>query len=171
MNNCILPTVTDSCLSRSELLDSFHAYFNSMRNPAGFTINLHPKIRRKINGKWVSLALDSSIIENFWDYFNGELLHLNYYSYERKMNRSRILAFANVERGKATGIYHFHGAIDNHYEIEDRVFRYCILSAFKNANYHHKIISGDIDLNLCVDIGWVDYVFKDKHLCYPLIAK
>jgi len=171
MNNILIDVITDTNNVRNKILPEFHGYFDSMINPASFTVNFHPKIRRRINGRWSDVLLDSSDIEKFWDYFSGELSHLNYYSYERKMARTKVMAFANVDYGKITKLFHIHGVIDNRYEIEPRVFQYCIHTAFKIANNYTKIKSGDAHLNLRVDDGWVNYVFKDSRYCYPLIAK
>lgn len=171
MNTSLLDSITDTHLDRSQILQEFHHYFTQMNHPTGFTVNFHPQIRRKINGRWAGTDLAISSVESFWDAFSGELRHMNYYSYERKMSRHRIMAFGNMDYGSLTNLFHIHGIVDNFFGWEDRIFRYTISSAIRAANNLCRIVSGDCHIDLAVDIGWVGYVFKDNPYCYPLIAK
>lgn len=171
MKNSLLDAIKDTESSRDKILAEFHRYFDSMKCPAGFTVNFHPKIRRRINGLWKSTDLEIAAIDQFWNALNGEFLHMNYYSYERKMSRQRVLGFGNVEYGSLSNNFHIHGVVDNFFRCEGRLFHYMITSAIKSANNLCRIVSGNTHIDLCVDIRWVGYVFKDNTFCYPLIAK
>ena len=153
-----------------KIVESYLGAFNAMKNPIGFTINLHPYLKYKNDvGHNMKRRLSNSDIDNIWSIFSNNLRHAFTFSYERKLHPTRYLAFASVQIGKISGQPHLHGVVDNTFNIDQRCIRWILNQSIRNASTPDNWVC-DTDYNFSVDSGWVRYLLREEY-SYALLAR